>query len=143
MNKLNYGLSQLLNELQTFESISGLGKMKGSANVADRASSSKAKSPKRKAPASSGPGQASSSKGKGPAKEEKNKKNKSAENQKPTKANKCPKAQALAKGSYFHCKEQGHWKRNCPLYLSELAAKKNAGNVPLSNLHVLDHQHQF
>ena len=85
MNKLNNGVSQLFNELQTFESISRQGKMKGSANVADRASSSKAKPPKRKALATFGPGQASLSKGKGPAKEEKNKKNKSATNPKPVK----------------------------------------------------------
>ena len=38
----------------------------------------------------------------------------------------------------FHCDVEGHWKRNCPLYLSELAAKKNTSNVPLSNLHVLE-----
>ena len=54
MNKLNYGLTQLLNELQTFESISGIAKKKGAANVAERASSSKAQSKKRKASGSSG-----------------------------------------------------------------------------------------
>ena len=48
MNKLNYGLTQLLNELQTFESISGIAKKKGVANVAERASSSKAQSKKEK-----------------------------------------------------------------------------------------------
>ena len=84
INKLNYGLSQLLNELQTFESISRQGKMKGSANVADRASPSKAKPLKRKAPAPFGPGQASASKGKGPAKDDKKKKNKSKKSPKPS-----------------------------------------------------------
>ena len=36
MNKLNYSVSQLLNELQTFESISRLGKQMTSVNIADR-----------------------------------------------------------------------------------------------------------
>ena len=42
MNKLNYRLTQLLNELQTFESISGIAKKKGATNVAERVSSCKA-----------------------------------------------------------------------------------------------------
>ena len=41
MNKLKYDLSQLLNELQTFESISKLGKSMSSLNLTQRASSSK------------------------------------------------------------------------------------------------------
>ena len=41
MNKLSYGLSQLLNELQTFESITRHGKNKGSANHGDKSSSPK------------------------------------------------------------------------------------------------------
>ena len=45
MNKLNYGLSQLLNELQAFEAINKGSKSGGSANVA---SSSKAKPMKKK-----------------------------------------------------------------------------------------------
>ena len=75
MNKLNYGLSQLLNELQTFESIQRQGKNKGSTNVTDQASSSRAKPQKRKAIASIGPGHrhASSSKGKRSAKDDKKK----------------------------------------------------------------------
>ena len=34
-------------------------------------------------------------------------------------------------GKYHHCNTEGHWKRNCPLYIAELEKnKKNAGNVP-------------
>ena len=69
MNKLKYGLTQLLNELQTFESIQRLGKKLGSVNIADKASTSRANPRKRKGPAQrgKGQGQAGSSKGKGPA----------------------------------------------------------------------------
>ncbi|XP_073121767.1 uncharacterized protein [Henckelia pumila] len=41
MNKLNYGMTQILNELQTFEAISGIVKNKAEANIADKPSSSK------------------------------------------------------------------------------------------------------
>ena len=47
MNKLNYSVSQLLNELQTFESISRLGKQMASINIADRPSSSRSRAPKK------------------------------------------------------------------------------------------------
>ncbi|WP_248786455.1 hypothetical protein, partial [Escherichia coli] len=33
----------------------------------------------------------------------------------------------LAKeGECFHCKQLGHWKRNCKLYLEELAKEKGS-----------------
>ncbi|KAG6503613.1 hypothetical protein ZIOFF_035929 [Zingiber officinale] len=41
MNKLNYGMTQLLNELQTFEAISRLVKNKAEANIVDKPNSSK------------------------------------------------------------------------------------------------------
>ena len=77
------------------------------------------------------------SKGKCPAKDEKKKK-KNDNNNKPVKANDQPQAQAPAKESCIHCKEQGHWKMNCPLYLSKLEAKKKNDNVPNTKLHVLE-----
>ena len=75
-NKLNYRLSRLLNGLQTFDSIRRQEKVNGSTNVADQASSSKAKPQKIKAftYVRSAQGQASSLKGKEPAKDEKQKK---------------------------------------------------------------------
>ena len=69
MNKLTYGLPQLLNELQTFESITRQGKNKGSALYADKSSL-----PKSKKNMSSGAGSSkvhpSTSKGKAPANKE-------------------------------------------------------------------------
>ena len=47
MNKLNYSISQLLNEFQTFESINRLGKQMASVNISDRPSSSRNQSGKR------------------------------------------------------------------------------------------------
>ena len=48
MNKLTYGLTQLLNELQTFESICGTAKKKQEANVTSSSTSKKKKTQKPK-----------------------------------------------------------------------------------------------
>ena len=129
MNKLNYGLSQLLNELQAFEAINKGSKSSGSANVA---SSSRAKSMKKKGNSGRKGNQSHSSKGKGSKGEEKINKS----NNKPNKAGK-GKNNSNGKGKCFHCDQQGHWKRNCPFFLAELKKKKE-GNVPIFQLHVIE-----
>ena len=40
-----------------------------------------------------------------------------------------------SKGKCFHCDGEGHWRRNCPAYLAELAEKKKNG---MTDLHVLE-----
>ena len=93
-----------------------------SVNIADRASSSKNRAPKKFA----------KKKGGKPAKTE-NKVRKTV-----FKRNaKVPKIKD-AKGRCFHCYELGHWKRNCPKYLEGLKTKKDQGNAPLQFIHVLE-----
>ena len=41
-----------------------------------------------------------------------------------------------SKGKCFHCDGGGHWKRNCPVYLAELAEKKK--NIGMTDLYVLE-----
>lgn len=121
MNKLTYGLSQLLNELQTFESITRHGKNKGSALYADKSSSPKTKK-KLTSGAESSKARPNTSKGKGPAKKER-------KNFKRSGKGKEKKRESIGKCN--HCNTEGHWKRHCPLYLAELEKnKKNAGIVP-------------
>ena len=117
MNKLNYSVSQLLNELQTFDSISRLGKKIASINISDRPSSLRSHTPK-KFPKKKGGRVAKTD----------------TKVQKPI-FKKDAKLLKLkdAKGKCFHCQEQGHWKRNSPKYLEELKGKKNQGNVPLNS----------
>ena len=129
MNKLNYRLSQLLNELQAFEAINKGSKSCDSANIA---SSSRAKPMKKKAISERKDEKSHSSNRIGSKGEEKTNKSKN----KPNKASKGKKS-SDGKEKCFHCNEQGHWKRNCPLFLAELK-KKEEGNVPISQLHVLE-----
>jgi hypothetical protein len=41
--------------------------------------------------------------------------------------NQAPKASLAANAECFHCKEIGHWKRNCKLYLASLKNKGRKG----------------
>ena len=124
MNKLNYLVSQLLNEHQTFESISRLGKQMASVNISDRPSSSRNQSRKKFA------------KRKVDAPKRKATKHNS-KIQKPSfkKIGKLLKPNDV-KGKCFFCHELGHWKRNYPKYLEGLKAKKPQGNVPLHSIYV-------
>ncbi|XP_062115033.1 uncharacterized protein LOC133829160 [Humulus lupulus] len=105
MNKLDFNMTQLLNELQTFES---LNKTISSQAEAKPSSSKK----KRK-------GNNNDSKPKKDNPKKAKKSSKAPENKK----NNDPKQKA-PKGKYFQCNVDGHWKRNCPKYLAELKEKK-------------------
>ena len=43
---------------------------------------------------------------------------------------------AEAKKKYFHCDAEGHWRRNCPLYLESLKTKK--GDKPSEGMLVIE-----
>ena len=108
MNKLDCNVTQLLNELQTFEAISKTRTQKAEANVAETKASSSSNNKKKR------------------------KNNKGASTGRPKKKQAAPKESDKKKGSKekkpkgkcFHCGVDGHWKRNCNKYLSELKEKK-------------------
>ena len=94
MNKLQYNMTQLLNELQTFEAISKTRPKEGEANVAEHKSSSSSSSKNKKRKNTQGGSRAQPKKGtKGKGKKNNPKDKKS-------------------KGKCFHCGVEGHWKRN-------------------------------
>ncbi|XP_075518317.1 uncharacterized protein LOC142552510 [Primulina tabacum] len=100
-------MTQLLNELQTFEAIS-IGKVQeGEANVVKGKSPSSKASLKRK----------NKGKGKGAPKKQKNWNGSNDKKKGDT---------AKPKGKCFYCGIDGHWKRNCPKYLADLKEKKKA-----------------
>src|SRR5215813_5416665 len=105
MNKLSFNLTQLLNELTIYESMM-MDKPKPSFEANVTKSSKSAKMKKKK----------NIGKPKGKAMKKKNKK--SSKDTKP-------------KGKCFHCGKDGHWKRNCPKYLTELKEKKNSSKYDL------------
>ena len=106
MNKLQYNMTQLLNELQTFEAISKTRPKEGEANVVEHKPSSSSGRKNKKRKNTQGGSRAQPKKGtKG-----KGKKN-NPKDKKP-------------KGKCCHCEVEGHWKRNCNKYLSELKDKK-------------------
>ena len=109
MNKLQYNMTQLLNELQTFEAINKGRSQEGEANVAEQKPSSSNNNKKRK--------NKEGGSGAQPKKAKRTSNNKS-KNKKNNSTDKKPK------GKCFHCGVEGHWKRNCKKYLSELKDKK-------------------
>ncbi|KAG8649157.1 hypothetical protein MANES_08G069850v8 [Manihot esculenta] len=50
---------------------------------------------------------------------------------------KVPKEIVPKEGICFHCKEPGHWKRNCKLYLDE-CKKKKSSETTTSGIYVID-----
>ena len=106
MNKLQYNMTRLLNELQTFEAISKTRPKEGEENVVEHkpSSTSGSKNKKRKnTQGGSGAQPNKGTKGKGKKNNPKNKK---------------------PKGKCFHYGVEGHWRRNCNKYLSKLKDKK-------------------
>ena len=113
MNKIDSTLSELLNMLVTTEGI--LKDSKGTVLVVERASTSKIKSTWKR-------------------------KSKPAKNQKQeSKLKKDALKKVADKGKCFHCNNDSHWKRNCPIYLESLKKKKgDISSEGMSDLLVIE-----
>ena len=119
MNKIDYNLTTLLNELQIYQSLL---KNKGSEVEANVATTSKRRFQK-----GSTSGNKSVLKNKGIQK----KKGKGKGKTPPTTTAKGKKP-VVEKGKCFYCSGDGHWKRNCPKYLADKkAGKENQGKYDL------------
>ncbi|KAL6327213.1 hypothetical protein AAG906_015252 [Vitis piasezkii] len=108
MNHKKYNLTELLNELQSYETL--IDDKGGKANIAED---------------NALVGKASSSR---------NKKKRNVRNQKDKKKIQKKKRKVVEpkpKGKCFHCNQDGHWKRNCKTYLDELKQKKKQGKLDL------------
>ncbi|WKA05324.1 hypothetical protein VitviT2T_023298 [Vitis vinifera] len=104
MNHKKYNLTELLNELQSYETL--IDDKGGKTNIAE---------------ANAVVGKASSSR---------NKKKRNVRNQKDKKKIQKKKRKAVEpkpKRKCFHCNQDGHWKMNCKKYLDELKQKKKQG----------------
>lgn len=93
MNKLNYHITQLFNELQTLEAILKEKNKEGQANVAEEKPSSSNKNKKK-----------NNNKASFEAQLKKNKRSNMGNNKKNNSKKKKPK------GKYFHCRVGRHWK---------------------------------
>ncbi|KAA0035551.1 gag/pol protein [Cucumis melo var. makuwa] len=100
MNKIEYNMTTLLKELQTFQSLKG--QKEGEENVAHS---------RRFAPSSSG--------------SKKIQKRKGGKGKSPTVAAEGKgKTKIAIKGKCFYCNVDGHWKRNCLKYLAKKKEKE-------------------
>ncbi|KAA0042865.1 gag/pol protein [Cucumis melo var. makuwa] len=104
MNKIEYNMTTLLKELQTFQSLKR--QKEGKANVAHSrrfASSSSGSKKIQKKKAGKGKGSTAVAEGKG-------------------------KAKVAIKGKCFHFNVDGHWKRNCPKYSAKKKEKEETSS---------------
>jgi len=106
MNKIDYNLTTLLNELQIYQSLLKNKGFEAEANVATTS--------KRRFQKGSTSGNKSVLKNKGIQK----KKGKGKRKTPPTTTAKGKKS-VVEKGKCFYCSNDGHWKRNCPKYLAD------------------------
>ena len=47
------------------------------------------------------------------------------------------------KGTYFHCGKDGHWKRNCKVYLESLKKNKASDAGTSSGMFVIENKSDF
>ena len=113
INKLNYTLPELLNMLVSNEGI--LKSSRDSVFSIEQSSSKRKFTWKKKKPA-------------------KKQKKENKQKKKDT-----PKKAKSSKEKYFHCNIDGHWKRNCPLYLESLKKQRQDAPSEGISIHVIEY----